>query len=97
MVTRQDTEPDVGLRSLFREILRLTVSVEIVVVGSNAGMPPRISLHVWRKTLRGGMPAILPTTKISTKAKKRRKSRNRDIDYKALSAFRLVANTVLFG
>jgi hypothetical protein len=35
-----------------------------------------LSLHVWRKTLRGGMPAVLPTTIKSTAAERRRESRD---------------------
>jgi hypothetical protein len=56
-----------------------------------------LSLHVWRKTLCGGMPVVIPTTTKSTTAKRRRKSRNRGIGPRAVFVSRLVANRFLRG
>ncbi|KAF2022624.1 hypothetical protein EK21DRAFT_95561 [Setomelanomma holmii] len=56
-----------------------------------------LSLHAWRKTLRGGMPAMLPTTTKSTTAKKRRQSRDTDLDPQAFPILCLVANEFLLG
>lgn len=45
-----------------------------------------LSLHVWRKTLCGGMPVTFPTTTNSTTAEKHAESRIRDLDRSAFSA-----------
>lgn len=56
-----------------------------------------ISLHVCRKTLCGGMPAMLPTTTKSTTAERHRESRDTDVDPQAFPILRLVANRFLLG
>lgn len=52
---------------------------------------------MWRKTLRGGMRVVIPTTTESTTAKRRRKSRNRNINPRTVSVYRLVAKEFLRG
>jgi hypothetical protein len=39
-----------------------------------------LSLHVWGKNLRAGMPTVLPTTTEPTMTERRRKSRDREFD-----------------
>jgi hypothetical protein len=56
-----------------------------------------LSLHVWRKTLRGGMPAVLLTTTKSAAAERPRESRDRDLALEAFSTLHLVANEFLLG
>jgi hypothetical protein len=56
-----------------------------------------LSLHVWRKTLRGGMPVTLPTTTNSTTAEKPIESQNRDLDCSAFSVLHIFGNKLLRG
>jgi hypothetical protein len=56
-----------------------------------------LSLHVWRKTLRAGMPAVLPTITKSTTAERRRESRDRDFGLDASAALHLVTYKFLLG
>jgi hypothetical protein len=39
-----------------------------------------LSLHVWGKNLRAGMPIVLPTTTKPTMVERRRRSRDREFD-----------------
>jgi hypothetical protein len=70
--------------------------VDFVLQSSALGFPIRmkylLSLHVWRKTLRGDMQVTLPTTTKPTAAAGPRKSRIRDLNPQAFSAPRLVVN-----
>jgi hypothetical protein len=54
-----------------------------------------LSLHACRKTLRGGMPVVFPTTTKSTITKRRRKAQDRCPYPAVFSALHLFANKVL--
>jgi hypothetical protein len=54
-----------------------------------------LSLHVWRKTLRGGMPVTLPTTTKSTTTERLRESRDTDLDSIAFFTSSKVGNKLL--
>jgi hypothetical protein len=56
-----------------------------------------LSLHVWRKTLRAGMPAVLPTTTKLTAAERRRESRDRDSGLDASATLYLIIYKFLLG
>lgn len=66
----------------------------IVLVNSRAGV---LSLHVWRKTPRAGMPAILFTTTDAATDKEHAESRDRDLSLEAFSALYLVAHKFLLS
>ncbi|KAH7385393.1 hypothetical protein DE146DRAFT_666974 [Phaeosphaeria sp. MPI-PUGE-AT-0046c] len=46
-----------------------------------------LSLHVWRKTLCGGIPVVIPTTTKLTTTERPRESRDSGFHYAAFSAF----------
>jgi hypothetical protein len=56
-----------------------------------------LSLHVCRKTLRGGMPAILFTTTNAATSKERAESRDRDIYSQVVLVYHLFARQLLRG
>jgi hypothetical protein len=56
-----------------------------------------LSLHAWGKNLRAGMPIMLPTTTKPTMAKRRRKSRDGELNPRAFPTLRLFVNRFLLG
>jgi hypothetical protein len=56
-----------------------------------------LSLYVWRKTLCGGMPVVIPTTTKSTAPETPRESRDRDFHCVAFSTFFVFTSKFLRG
>ena len=56
-----------------------------------------LSFHVWRKTIRAGMPAILSTTTDAAAAEERAESRDRDVFSQAFPAHYLFTKQLLCG